>query len=361
MVSSKSKYTAVPFDETERIPSKDTVCSSISSYCTKRSISAVVVILILATAFVLIACIGGNFQSKVCSDHKSVQFIAAPQNKLHYQKNLKIAHSKRRLPHCIIIGVRKGGTRALLQFLKIHPDVQVAPDEVHFFDSNENYSKGIDWYRRRMPQSFEEQITIEKSPNYFVDWNTPFRVKMMNSSIKLLLIVKDPVYRAVSDYAQIKEVREAKDLEMQDFEDLAINPDTGRVKINYKAVNRSLYYIHTKRWLKQFPLEQIHIVDGDNLVYHPKEEMEKVETFLGLRHYIQEGHFTFDRDKRFFCINKANGAHKCLNRTKGRPHPKIDPDVVKQLNDFFEPYNQKFFQLVGRTFKWPISGRRSVV
>jgi hypothetical protein len=39
---------------------------------------------------------------------------------------------------------------------------------VHFFDRDENYLKGLDWYRKKMPHSFKGQITIEKSPSYFV-------------------------------------------------------------------------------------------------------------------------------------------------------------------------------------------------
>ncbi|VEL39256.1 unnamed protein product [Protopolystoma xenopodis] len=41
---------------------------------------------------------------------------------------------ERRLPDCLIIGVRKGGTRALLRFLAQHPKVRAAKHEVHFFD-----------------------------------------------------------------------------------------------------------------------------------------------------------------------------------------------------------------------------------
>jgi len=51
----------------------------------------------------------------------------------------------RRLPQAIIIGVKKGGTRALLEFLRIHPDVRAPGPEVHFFDRN--YERGLDWYR----------------------------------------------------------------------------------------------------------------------------------------------------------------------------------------------------------------------
>ena len=51
----------------------------------------------------------------------------------------------RRLPDAIIIGVKKGGTRALLEFLKVHPDVRAPGPEIHFFDRQ--YRKGLDWYR----------------------------------------------------------------------------------------------------------------------------------------------------------------------------------------------------------------------
>lgn len=71
-------------------------------------------------------------------------------------------------PQALIIGVRKCGTRALLEMLYLHPMVQKASGEVHFFDRDENYALGLDWYRSKMPLSFKGQITIEKSPSYFV-------------------------------------------------------------------------------------------------------------------------------------------------------------------------------------------------
>jgi chemotaxis response regulator CheB len=52
---------------------------------------------------------------------------------------------QQRLPQVIIIGVKKGGTRALLEFLRLHPDVRAVGPEVHFFDRN--YDRGLDWYK----------------------------------------------------------------------------------------------------------------------------------------------------------------------------------------------------------------------
>lgn len=51
----------------------------------------------------------------------------------------------RRLPQALIIGVKKGGTRALLEFLRLHPDIRALGSEPHFFDRH--YARGLDWYR----------------------------------------------------------------------------------------------------------------------------------------------------------------------------------------------------------------------
>ncbi|MEQ2190662.1 hypothetical protein XENOCAPTIV_004522 [Xenoophorus captivus] len=53
-------------------------------------------------------------------------------------------YGTKRLPNAIIIGVKKGGTRALLEFLRIHPDVRAFGAEPHFFDRF--YDRGLEWY-----------------------------------------------------------------------------------------------------------------------------------------------------------------------------------------------------------------------
>lgn len=53
--------------------------------------------------------------------------------------------AQKRLPQALIIGVKKCGTRALLEFLRLHPDIRATGPETHFFDRF--YDKGLDWYR----------------------------------------------------------------------------------------------------------------------------------------------------------------------------------------------------------------------
>lgn len=58
---------------------------------------------------------------------------------------LLLDEGSKQLPQAIIVGVKKGGTRALLEFLRVHPDVRAVGAEPHFFDRS--YDKGLAWYR----------------------------------------------------------------------------------------------------------------------------------------------------------------------------------------------------------------------
>ncbi|GIY56267.1 heparan sulfate glucosamine 3-O-sulfotransferase 5 [Caerostris darwini] len=265
---------------------------------------------------------------------------------------LRFPRTKRRLPQCIIIGARKCGTRALLEFLNLHPMIQKATEEIHFFDDDEKYALGLDWYRRRMPYSFSGQITVEKSPAYFITPSVPERIRLMNPSVKLLLIVRDPVTRLISDYAQLASNKARKERSLASFEELVLGSD-GSVNLGYKAVRIGMYSLFFPRWLRTFPRDQIHIVDGDNLIVDPFQEIQKIENFLGLGHRVLKKNFYYNETKGFFCVRNAT-ADKCLNDSKGRKHPNVSSEVVSTLRMFYAPHNQHFFKQAGVTFNWPI-------
>ncbi|KAF7698331.1 hypothetical protein HF521_004841 [Silurus meridionalis] len=255
----------------------------------------------------------------------------------------------RHLPDIIIIGVRKGGTRALLEMLSLHRAVAAAQSEVHFFDSDAHYKKGLEWYVSQMPLSRTDQLTVEKTPAYFTCLDAPARILHMNPSVRLLLIVRDPVDRVLSDYTQVFHNQLQKHKTPQPIEDLLIRD--GDLNLNYKAVNRSMYHPHMERWLQVFPRDRFHIVDGDALIKDPFSEMKKVERFLRLEPQITEENFYFNRTKGFYCL-KEQGHEHCLHESKGRTHPNVAPEVLQKLCKYFQEPNRKFFELVGRTFDW---------
>lgn len=49
-----------------------------------------------------------------------------------------------------------------------------------------------------MPTSGEGDITIEKSPAYFISKTAPVRINEFNPNMKLIVVLRDPVTRAIS-------------------------------------------------------------------------------------------------------------------------------------------------------------------
>ena len=56
-----------------------------------------------------------------------------------------IENPMRRLPQAIIVEVKKSGTRALLEYLRLQQDIRAPGPEPHFFDKY--YHFGLSWYR----------------------------------------------------------------------------------------------------------------------------------------------------------------------------------------------------------------------
>ena len=283
---------------------------------------------------------------------KTSRILMDPAESTHNSGRMRYKHTKRCLPGCIVIGARKAGTRALLTYLDLHPHVRTAKNEVHFFDEDENYIQGLEWYRKKMPYTFENHMTIEKTPGYFVCDYVPERIASMNSSIKLLLVVRDPVDRAMSDYLQIKDNKDRKGKFYDTFENLAISNITGEVNRDYAAIKRSIYYRHMLPWLRQFPLQQILVVSAEKLVQQPYPVMKHIEHYLGLEPRISPNMFFFNKTRRFFCVRNGT-ENKCLANSKGRVHPTINPLVRQKLDAYFQVWNQKFYRLVQQDFGWP--------
>ncbi|KAM8824844.1 heparan sulfate glucosamine 3-O-sulfotransferase 4 [Synchiropus picturatus] len=257
----------------------------------------------------------------------------------------------KKLPQAIIIGVKKGGTRALLEALRVHPDVRAVGNEPHFFDRN--YEKGLDWYRELMPSTLEGQITMEKTPSYFVTNHAPKRIHSMARDIKLIIVVRNPVTRAISDYTQTL----SKKPEIPTFEVLAFkNRTLGLIDASWSALRIGIYALHLETWMQYFPLSQMHFVSGERLIVDPAGEMAKVQDFLGLKRIVTDKHFYFNKTKGFPCLKKPEDSStpRCLGKSKGRTHPKIEPDVIRRLHKFYKPFNMMFYQMTGQNFNWEL-------
>ena len=292
---------------------------------------------------------------------KDTEIVTNSTFKLKIKTDMKIEHQgefKKRYPHAIIGGVKKCGTRALLAFLARHPSVRSAGKEVHFFDKNASFEKGYSWYLEQMPESYENEITIEKSPAYFVKPFVPERVlqymNLYRKNLKLVFIFRNPVKRAVSDYAQ---GLERNKMGGKTFEEVIFEKGVGPKKVSKESpkVSAGIYSEHLRRWMQHFPLSKMLFVNGDEFIRNPSPTMKRVQKFLEIKPLIGERSFKYNATKGFYCILVQNANKKetedCLGPTKGRKHPEVSNESLEKLRKFYKPYNDEFSSIINQKFE----------
>ena len=87
------------------------------------------------------------------------------------------------------------------------------------------------------------------------------------------------------------------------------------------AMRIGRYVTHLARWLRYFPLEQIHFVHGERLIEDPAAELESLQTFLGLPQVIQRDHFCFSAEKGFPCIRRPASSEWARSKSTNRKPP----------------------------------------
>ncbi|KAJ8020415.1 Heparan sulfate glucosamine 3-O-sulfotransferase 3B1 [Holothuria leucospilota] len=288
------------------------------------------------------------------------------KKKLLPKEKLEELGCSQRPPKAIVFGVKKAGTTTLKEFLAFHPDVSVAPKELKFLNTNSLAKQGLAKYASLMPYSLPGQIPIEKTPGYLVRWKCAGNLKRMIPDCKLIAILNDPVHRAISDYVHLRYVEEnriggASELSPKHankvphyeakstFEESVLYPN-GSIKVWNTLLDTGLYYKHAKFWLDYFPAENFLYLDANDLIHSPVQSLREIEKFLGLRTFFSDDIFHFNESKGFYCVRYP--LYSCMPSGKGRPHPDVDEDVIKQLQEYFEPYNKMFSQLVNKTFSW---------
>ncbi|XP_078000534.1 heparan sulfate glucosamine 3-O-sulfotransferase 1-like [Glandiceps talaboti] len=248
---------------------------------------------------------------------------------------------RKHIPDVIIGGAKKCGTGALTAFLSYHPSVAMTRGEVHYFDNN--YSKGIHWYLQKMPVSTPDQLVIEGTPKYLIKPGIPQKVyKDISPKTKIVFIFCDPVYRAVSDYVHERKMNTDGYTIKKTFEASVLDTKGTLVRDN-KLISTGVYIQYLQNWLQVFPSTQIHIVDGEVLKTDPSGELQSLETFLNITQFFTRDNFYFNKEKGFYCLRKPK--EKCLNKHKGRHHPKVRQEILEKLTDYYLPFNNQLEEI----------------
>lgn len=250
------------------------------------------------------------------------------------------------LPQFLIIGAQKAGTSSLFSYLNQHPEVMAATrKEAGFF--SKKYSKGSSWYRTRFPSKENIKsgyISGEATPEYFFHPHAAKRISHLLPDIRLILILRNPVERAISHYYHSVKIAYEK-LALED----ALNAEDQRIRKvsaemtenekiysldwqNYSYKSRGIYSRQLGRYLDYFTREQILIIHSKELFESPNKVMKKVQNHLGISGF--EG-FEFSI------------------KNEGRYRQSTVPDSVYfKLADYFRAYNEELFEMTGIDYGW---------
>lgn len=249
------------------------------------------------------------------------------------------------LPDFLIIGGMKCGTTFLYWSLSQHPRVRPASaKEVHYFDAN--FDKDDSWYRSQFPPKRDETtLTGESSPYYLFHPLAARRAAQTVPDAKLIALLRNPVDRAYSDYQQqvmlgvetlsfqdalkAEEERTAGEREKMLADELYV----GRNYRRYSYRSRGVYVDQIREWHRHFDPEQLLVLKSEDLYEDPVANLKIVHRFLGLPEHDPAG----------------------VLSTRGRGHtdyPPMDPAVYRQLEEFFEPHNQRLYDYLDVDFGW---------
>lgn len=181
------------------------------------------------------------------------------------------------LPNFLIIGAPKAGSSTLAAYLAVHPHVFVAPEkEVHFFD--DNFHRGLDWYRGRFAEVRGELAIGDATPTYMYSDEAIERMARLLPNAKLIVILRNPVERAYSHYWWNRAL-----YEQRSFED-AIRAELVAVekpfKRNYLAGGR--YLERLERVCSHYPRSSLNVVILEELRASPGAAYAEVCRFLGV-------------------------------------------------------------------------------
>lgn len=269
-----------------------------------------------------------------------------------------------RLPDFLIIGAQKCGSTWLNAMLRQHPTVYSPGCEVHFFDKDANYARGVEWYASHFDGVTTETVIGEKTPDYLwadargAEGHSPDVHRRIHATLpeaRLLVTLRDPVERAVSAVNHL--IRSGRISPLPRLDRYLVGDRRDEVAA-HGVLDKGRYRRQLEAYLELF--------DSDRLLILIFEEEIRADPHRGLRraceflridpgfpfHGVGEPVNRLRRSRPGLAVAHhlppLRGVGRWLDRVappwKGRP----SGETVAGLRELFREENERLFELLGR-------------
>ena len=236
-----------------------------------------------------------------------------------------------------IIGAQRCGTTYLYSILEKHPQICLAKPikpEPKFFLNPEEITKGKNYYLNTYFSSCDHSAMffIEKSTSYIESIEAGKQMKKMFPRSKILILLRNPVERAISNYFFSAnnglEVRSPEDVFLygkpipQSIYKTSVSP------FNY--IERGEYIKYIKPYLEIFRKNNTGIFIFEEIQNNP-DKMNEILNFIGI-----EGFSNPIPEEIFKPVNQSIR------------NSDINPEIKKELEKHYSGLNQELENLLGR-------------
>jgi hypothetical protein len=169
------------------------------------------------------------------------------------------------------LGAQKSGTSWAYACLYEHPEVCAPVKEIHFF-SRPRFEKGKNWYESHFVRCDTSKLKGEFSTSYLYSKEAPERIHSLYPNTKLIVILRNPVTRAVSQYFNAIKSGEI---------DSSVTFDIFTQQ-EQSVLGQGLYATQLKHYLSLFKREQILILIYEDIKKNPRTFMQLIYRFLAI-------------------------------------------------------------------------------
>jgi hypothetical protein len=243
--------------------------------------------------------------------------------------------------HLLVIGGQRCGTTLLYELLDAHPDIAMARParpEPKSFLSDEVVQRGLDWYRATyFGHATGESLYGEKSTSYLEDALAPTRAARVLGEVDIVVQLRDPVARAVSNWRfSVQHGTEDRDLVQALTENLEGPRPWDRAKSSvspFAYLERGRYVDYLEPWLTKFP---------DSVL------VRFLEDDPGSPDQVADLYRSLGVDPDFVPRTSAGR----VNQSPGEA-PGLSRDLEVRLRERFRDSDARLAKLVERKLPWP--------
>jgi hypothetical protein len=231
-----------------------------------------------------------------------------------------------------IIGAQRGGTTYLYKVLDDHPEIYMAKPlkpEPKFFLS-QDWQKNLDSYEKTYfnnPPTGTKAFG-EKSTSYYENASVAQRIKTAYPQSKIILILRNPMDRAISNYYfSLNNGLETRTLEETFLTEKPPPEYPKEISTNpFNYLGRSEYLKFLKNYLKYFSREQLNVLIFEHFM-NDEKRIRQLYNYLGVNE-------TFKPKYLYHKVNPLDYPHLDKNSRLYLKLKNIFLGQIIQLEDF---------------------------